>query len=64
MARLNVNRLVQGATMAHRVAFVCTDPATVKAATEARIDIAQAARSTHALLREVRFAWTRSSMVS
>jgi hypothetical protein len=62
MGRINTALLVVQATdVGGRVNFVCHDPAVVKAAKQARADIAQAANSTYALLRETSASWQRSA---
>jgi hypothetical protein len=62
MARIDTARLVLQVTeIGDRANFVRHDPAVVKAAKQARADIAQAGHSTYALLRETRAAWERSA---
>lgn len=62
MAHINTALLVAQATdFAGRANEVRQDPAVIKAAQEALVDIAQAGRSATALSRELRSAWQRSA---
>lgn len=62
MAGLNTARLVMQATdIGWRANNVRRDPAVVKAASVAGADIAQAANSTYALVREISGAWRRAT---
>jgi hypothetical protein len=62
MTRLNKALLIAQATdVADRAAFISKDPAVIKAAKQARADIARAGRSTYSLVRESRSAWERSN---
>lgn len=62
MGRIDTALLVLQATdIGVRANFVRHDPAVVKAAKEARADIAQAGRSTNVLIRETRAVWRRSA---
>jgi hypothetical protein len=61
MARVNTAVLIaQAASVADRANFVRQDPAVVKAAKQARADVAQAGRSANTLLQEARASWQRS----
>lgn len=62
MSRINTALLVmQVAEYGSRANVVRQDPAVVKAAHEAGVDIARAAKSTFILGTEIRGAWHRST---
>jgi len=61
MARINTTVLTEAAIAAHRVNVVRQDPAVVKAAKLAGVDIAQAGRSTARLVHEAHSAWRRTA---
>lgn len=61
MAQIKTAALIaQAAVMADRVNFVRQDPAVIKAAKQARADVAQAVRSVHDLLQEGGASWRTS----
>jgi hypothetical protein len=61
MAHIKTASLIaQASVVADRANFVRQDPAVIKAAKQARADVAQAARSVHDLLQEGGASWRAS----